>query len=64
MVTIPHQNRMPEMLASIRRKPFAKPTAEELIEHLLTRVPRSESRKDYEKHAYEHILSPCLPDRG
>ncbi len=45
------------MLATVRRGPFAKPTALEQIEYLFTRVPAKESRKDFEKHPLEHVLS-------
>ncbi len=57
MVTITHNNRSAEMLATVRRGPFAKPTALEQIEYLFTRVPAKESRKDFEKHPLEHVLS-------
>ncbi len=52
-----HNNRSAEMLATVRRGPFAQPTALELIEFLFTRVPAKESRKDFEKHPLEHVLS-------
>ena len=57
MVTITHNNRCAEMLATIRRGPFARPTALEKIEYLFTRVPVRESRKNLEKHPLEHVLS-------
>ncbi len=57
MVTITHNNRSAEMLAAVRRGPFAKPTALEQIEYLFTRVPANESRKDFEKRPLEHVLS-------
>ena len=41
----------------IRRGPFAKPTNSEQIEYLLTRVPKTDSRKHFEKHSLEHVLS-------
>ena len=45
------------MLAVIRRGPFAKPTNMEQIEYLFTRVPKTDSRKHFEKHSLEHVLS-------
>ena len=45
------------MLAVVRRGPFAKPTSVEQLEYLFTRIPTKESRKNYEKHALEHVLS-------
>ena len=52
-----HNNCSAEMLATVRRGPFAKPTALEQVEYLFTRVPAKESRKDFEKHPLEHVLS-------
>ena len=40
MVTVTHNDSCPEMLAAIRRGPFATPTEEEAIEYLLKRKPR------------------------
>ena len=57
MVTITHNNRSPEMLAVVRRGPFARPTPEEKIEHLLTRVRKSGSSVAFADHALEHTLS-------
>ena len=57
MVTITHNNRSAEMLATVRRGPLARPTALEQIEYLFTRVPTKESRKDFEKFPLEHVLS-------
>ena len=37
MITITHNDSAPEMLASIRRGPFAEPTEEEFVEYLITR---------------------------
>ena len=56
-MTITHNNRSPELLAVVRRGPFAKPTKMEQIEYLLTRLPKTESRKHFEKHSLEHVLS-------
>ena len=52
-----HNNRSAEILAVMRRGPFAKPTETEQLEYLFTRVPRTDSRKDFEKHSLEHVLS-------
>ena len=57
LVTITHNNRCSEMLAMVRRGPFAIPTAEEKIEYLLGRVKKSDTRKDLEKHSFEHVSS-------
>ena len=35
MVTVTHNDSCPEMLAAIRRGPFATPSEDELIEYLL-----------------------------
>ena len=56
-VTVTHNDSCPEMLATIRRGPFATPTEEELIEFLLKRKPRERSRPDFENHSLEHVLS-------
>ena len=45
------------MLAAVRRGPFSPPSSQEQIEYLLTRVRKTETRKDVEKHALEHVLS-------
>ena len=57
MVTITRNNRSAEILATVRRGPFAKPDATEQLEYLFTRVLRKDSRQDFEKHALEHVLS-------
>ena len=57
MVTITHNDSSPEMLAAIRRGPFAKPTEEEFIEYLLKRKPRDRSRPEFEQFSLEHVLS-------
>ena len=46
-----------EFLACVRRGPFARPTTNEKIEYLLTRVPRTDTRKNFELHSLEHVLS-------
>ena len=43
MVTVTANDNNPEMLAAIRRGPFATPTEEEYIEYLLKRKPRDGS---------------------
>ena len=57
MVTITHQNRCAEMLATVRRGPFAKATPEERIEYLLTRVRKTNLNVTFADHALEHTLS-------
>jgi hypothetical protein len=52
-----HNNRSAEILAVVRRGPFAKPTEIEQLEYLFTRVSKKDSRKDFEKHSLEHVLS-------
>ena len=49
MITVTANDSSPEMLASIRRGPFAKPTDTEQIEYLLTRPRRDQERPDFEK---------------
>ena len=44
------------MLAHVRRGPFARPTREERVEHLLTRVHKKSSVA-FGAHALEHTLS-------
>ena len=56
-VTISHNDNCAEMLAATRRGPFARPTEEERIEYLLTRVRKTERRPAFEKFALEHVLS-------
>ena len=57
MVTVTHNDSCPEMLAAIRRGPFATPTEEEFIEYLLKRKPRDRARPKFEQHSLEHVLS-------
>ena len=58
LVTITHNNRCGEMLATLRRGPLAASTEEERIEFLLTRKKKSVNlRKGLEVHAMEHVLS-------
>ena len=57
MITITQNNRNAEMLASVRRGPFAKPLPQEKIEYLLSRLPKTEARKEFETHALEHVMS-------
>ena len=57
MVTITHNDIVPEMLANIRRGPFAAPTEEEHVEYLLTRVRSDRHRADFENYGMEHVLS-------
>ena len=48
---------MPELLAVIRRGPFAPPTQSEKIEYLLTRTHKSQSRTSFADYGLEHVLS-------
>ena len=57
MVTQTHNDLVPEMLANIRRGPFASPTAEEHVEYLFTRVRADRERSDFENYGMEHVLS-------
>ena len=57
MVTITHNNRCAEMLATVRRGPFARSTQEERIEFLLTRLRKSDCKVAFADHALEHTLS-------
>ena len=57
MVTITHNDHVPELLAVIRRKPFAEPTEAEMVEYLFTRVRTDRRKPDFENYAFEHVLS-------
>ena len=57
MVTVTANDSSPEMLAAIRRGPFATPTKDEFIEYLLKRKPRDKARPEFETHSLEHVLS-------
>ena len=57
MVTVTANDSSPEMLAAIRRGPFAEPTDEEFVEYLLTRKRRDQERPAFENHSLEHVLS-------
>ena len=57
MVTITHNDRVPELLAVIRRGPFAEPNETEQIEYLFTRVRAKREKMDFENYAFEHVLS-------
>ena len=57
MVTITHNDHVPELLAVIRRKPFAEPTETEMVEYLFTRVRTDRRKADFENFAFEHVLS-------
>ena len=54
---ITHNDRVPELLAVIRRGPFAEPTETEQIEYLFTRVRAKRDKMDFENYAFEHVLS-------
>ena len=57
MVTITHNDYVPELLANIRRGPFAVPTEDEKLEYLVTRKPAQKTRCDFENFSMEHVLS-------
>ena len=57
MVTQTHNDLVPEMLANIRRGPFAAPTPEEHVEYLFTRVRSGRQRSEFENYGMEHVLS-------
>ena len=57
MVTITHNDRVPELLATIRRGPFAEPTETEQVEYLFTRVKSKREGLAFENYAFEHVLS-------
>ena len=48
---------MGEILANIRRGPFAVPTDEEKCEYLFSRVKTTTKRPDFEAYSFEHVLS-------
>ena len=56
-VTITHHDRVPEMLAAVRRGPFAAPTEFEKIEFLFTRVKKGQACVRFDRHGLEHALS-------
>ena len=56
MVTITHNSRCAEMLATVRRGPFARSTQEERIEFLLTRMKKQDCKVAFGDHALEHVL--------
>ena len=57
MVTITQHDRMPEMLAAVRRGPFAQPSAFEKIEYLFNRVKKGQNIVRTDKYGLEHCLS-------
>ena len=57
MVTITHNDRVPELLAVIRRGPFSEPTETEQIEYLFIRVRAKREKRDFDNFAFEHVLS-------
>ena len=57
MVTLTHHDRMPEMLAAVRRGPFAEPTAFERVEYLFSRVKKGQTIPRTDKYGLEHCLS-------
>ena len=57
MVTITANDSCSEMLAAVRRGPFAVPTADEALEYLLTTKSVHKDRPHFEEHSLEHVLS-------
>ena len=57
MVTITQHDRMPEMLAAVRRGPFAPPSAIEKIEYLFSRVKKGRNILRTDRFGLEHCLS-------
>ena len=57
MVTITHNDLVPEQLANMRRGPFALPTESEKVEYLMTRVRTDRQRSQFENFGLEHVLS-------
>ena len=57
MVTITHNDLVPEQLANMRRGPFAQPTESEKVEYLMTRVRTDRQRSQFENFGLEHVLS-------
>jgi hypothetical protein len=57
MITVTANDSSPEMLAAIRRGPFATPTEEEMFEYLLTRKRRDQERPPFENFSLEHVLA-------
>ena len=57
MITITHVNTVPEIRAAVRGGPFAKPTFDDQIAHLLTRIPKAESPLHCADYPVEHVLS-------
>ena len=57
MVTVTANDSSPEMLAAIRRGPFAEPRDDEFVEYLLARKRRDQERPAFENHSLEHVLS-------
>ena len=57
MVTVTANDSCPEMLAAVRRGPFATPTEAERIEYLLSTKGRDAERPLTEHYSLEHVLS-------
>ena len=56
-MTITHHDRVADMLAAVRRGPFAAPTEFEKIEYLFTRVKKGHATMRFDRHGLEHVLS-------
>ena len=57
MITITHNDYCPEMLAAVRRGPFATPTEDEMLETYLGVKSSTQKRPTTEHYALEHVLS-------
>ena len=58
MTTVTHNDNSPEMLAAMRRGPFAGPTRDEMIEYLVGSWDKQHcGRPTFEEFAYEHVQS-------
>ena len=57
MTTVTQNDSSSEMLAAIRRGPLAPPTEDEQLEYLVGIHDMDSSRPEFERYAYEHVLS-------
>ena len=64
MVTITHNDHVPELLAVIRRKPFAEPTETEMVEYLFTQVRTDRRKADFENFAFVRTFGGDLIRTG
>ena len=57
MVTVTHMDNVPEIRASARDGPLARPTEEDKVAHLLTRTRKADSPMNCTDLVMEHVLS-------